>query len=117
MADFGDIVVISFPFTDLSATKLRPALVVSRDNQRRVDVVLAFITSKHRTAAYPDSFPIEPSVANGLKVNSVVRFDKLVTLNKGLIAGELGAAEPEWLSAAQSTFFGVFGFTIPEGYR
>jgi mRNA interferase MazF len=115
MADFGSIVFISFPFTDLSATKLRPALVVSRDNERRVDVVLAFITSKSRTAAYPDLFPIEPSAANGLKVKSVVRFDKLVTLDKGLIVGALGAAEPEWLSAAQSTFYGFFGFAEANG--
>lgn len=53
MADFGSIVFISFPFTDLSATKLRPALVVSRDNERRADVVLAFITSKARIEEHP----------------------------------------------------------------
>ena len=43
----GDIVLVSFPFTDLSSSKRRPALVISPDafNKRGQDVVLAAITS------------------------------------------------------------------------
>ena len=110
MFDFGSIVFVSFPFTDLSDSKLRPALVVSRDNDRRTDLVLAFITSRSHVGTLPDSFPIIPSPSNGLKVPSVVRFDKLVTLDKRLVLGELGNAEPDWLSVAQAVFHGVFGF-------
>ena len=39
------IVLIHFPFTDLSALKLRPALVIHENNQ---DVVVAFISEKFR---------------------------------------------------------------------
>ena len=42
---FGAIVLTDFPFTDLTAAKRRPALVVSTDNDRRADVVVAYITS------------------------------------------------------------------------
>ncbi len=44
----GDIVLVSFPFTDLSSSKRRPALVVSPDsfNQTLQDIVLAAITSQ-----------------------------------------------------------------------
>ena len=114
MFDFGSIVFVSFPFTDLSDSKLRPALVVSRDNDRRTDVVLAFITSRSHAGMLPDSFPITASPSNGLKVPSFVRFDKLVTLDKRLVVGALGTAESDWLTAARSAFHGVFGFGSPQ---
>lgn len=40
MYDFGSIVLTRFPFTDLSGGKVRPALVLSRDNARRSDIVI-----------------------------------------------------------------------------
>lgn len=44
----GDIVLVSFPFTDLSSSKRRPALVVSPDpfNERGQDLVVVAITSQ-----------------------------------------------------------------------
>ena len=113
MYDFGSIVLTRFPFTDLSGGKVRPALVISCDNARRSDVVLAFITSKPHVAAMPDSLAIQPTTANGLKVASVVRFDKIATLETRVIAGKLGDAEPIFLNAAAAVFFGVFGFVSP----
>jgi mRNA interferase MazF len=114
MYEFGSIVLTRFPFTDLSGGKLRPALVVSRDNSRRSDVVLAFITSKPHTAGAPDAITIQPSAANGLKVPSVVRFDKLATLENQVIAGKLGDADAVFLKTAAPVFFGVFGFSSPD---
>jgi mRNA interferase MazF len=46
---FGSIVLARFPFTDLSGDKRRPALVISRDNDRRPDLVVCFITSVQRS--------------------------------------------------------------------
>jgi len=40
----GDVVLVPFPFTDLTATKVRPAVIVSSDPQGD-DVTLAFISS------------------------------------------------------------------------
>ena len=44
----GDIVLVPFPFTDLSSSKRRPALVISPDdfNTRMQDLVVAVITSQ-----------------------------------------------------------------------
>jgi mRNA interferase MazF len=109
--DFGAIVLARFPFTDLSGDKRRPALVVSRDNGRRTDLVVCFITSVPRSG--PDTAPIAPDPVTGLKVPSVVRFDKLATLDTGVIAGRLGDAPAAWLDAHAATFFGVFGFAAP----
>jgi len=94
---FGSIVLTRFPFTDLSGDKRRPALVVSRNNHRRADLVVCFITSV-------------PSPGTGLKVASVVRFDKLATLDPAVITGKLGDAPAVWLDLHRATFFGVSGF-------
>jgi mRNA interferase MazF len=108
---FGTIVLTHFPFTDLSGAKRRPALVVSRDNDRRSDLVVCFITSIQRSG--PDMAPIAATAETGLKVASVVRFDKLATLDRSVIAGKLGVAPDDWLRRQSPTFFGVFGFARP----
>jgi mRNA interferase MazF len=105
---FGSIVLTRFPFTDLSGDKRRPALVVSRDNDRRPDLVVCFITSVPRSG--PDIAPLAASADTGLKVASVVRFDKLATLDRSVVSGQLGEAPPDWLAAQRATFFGVSGF-------
>ena len=110
---FGSIVLTRFPFTDLSGGKLRPALVISQNNDRRTDIVLAFITSNPQTANSSDALSIPPTAKNGLKVRSYVRFDKLVTLEANVTAGKLGDAERDFLVSARQTFFGVFGFGSP----
>jgi mRNA interferase MazF len=46
---FGAIALSRFPFTDLSGDKRRPVLIVSRDNDRRTDLVVCFITSIARS--------------------------------------------------------------------
>lgn len=111
MFAFGSIVLARFPFTDLSGDKRRPALVVSCDNDRRSDLVVCFITSVPRTG--PDMASIAASADTGLKVPSVVRFDKIATLDRSVITGELGNAPPAWLAAQSTNFFGVFGFGQP----
>ena len=105
---FGAIVLTDFPFTDLRAVKRRPALVVSTDNDRRADVVVAYITSIPRVDS--DAVAIGPSAGTGLKAPSWVRFDKIATVHKGIIAGRIGDADATWLMNARRTFFGVFGF-------
>lgn len=105
---FGTIVLTHFPFTDLSTTKRRPALVVSTENERRLDIVVAYITSV--LTAIPDAAAIQPDSGNGLKRSSQVRFDKLATLNKDIITGRLGEADPAWLHQHATIFFNVFGF-------
>ncbi len=112
MYSFGSIVLTRFPFTDLSGSKVRPALVISRNNASRADIVLAFITSQLPVSG-PDALEIEPSPANGLKVKSAVRFDKVATLETGIVVGKLGDAEAPFLKTAAFVFHGVFGFSAP----
>lgn len=90
----GTIVLTPFPFTDLSGQKVRPALVVSRSDRPGNDVVLSFITSHRGQALLPTDLLIEnrhPDFARiGLKAASIIKLDKLVTLERSVLLGELG---------------------------
>ena len=72
------IVLIHFPFTDLTGSKLRPALVIHESEN---DVVVAFISSKIPGHLQDSDFLVSmdhPSfISTGLKVSSVIKFDKI----------------------------------------
>lgn len=91
-----DVVLVSFPFTDLSGQKLRPALIVGRPLGD--DVVLAFITSRGGDALPKAEYAIAPGdpefAATGLKIASRVRLNKLATLHRALIRRRLGRIGP-----------------------
>ncbi len=72
---------------------------------------MCFITSVPRSG--PDVAPIAATPGTGLKAPSVVRFDKVATLDKSVVTGRLGEAPPAWLAAHRATFLGVFGFGSP----
>lgn len=114
MYKFGTIVLVPFPFTDLTSTKVRPALIFSKTDKKSKDLILAFITSRTREKAEKGKFLLESTHKNfkqtGLKVDSLVRFDKLATLNKKLILGELGFLHENLLKKAKPKFQEVFGF-------
>ncbi len=85
-----DVVVVPFPFTDLDASKRRPALAVSNKifNETHPVVVLAMITSA-ATAGWPSDVLITDLASAGLRAESVVRM-KLFTLDRALIQRKIG---------------------------
>ena len=86
----GKIILIPFPFTDLTATKLRPALVLY-DGEK--DVVAAFISSraqKPKTTDIPITEKHPEFKQTGLKLTSTIKLDKIATISKTLILGEIG---------------------------
>ncbi|MGH7966834.1 MAG: type II toxin-antitoxin system PemK/MazF family toxin [Candidatus Binatia bacterium] len=90
----GTVVLAPFPFTDLSGRKVRPALVVSRSDRSGRDAVLAFITTHRGHTLLMTDLLIEDSHPDfgqtGLKRSSVIKLDKLVTVETAILLGELG---------------------------
>ena len=109
MLEFGTIVLVPFPFTDYRAIKVRPALVVSKSDRMSRDVVLCFITSRIDQKNF-NTLSLKPNEKNGLKLPSMVRFDKIATVERSIILGELGRMDPAILRKHQQKFFEVFGF-------
>ena len=100
----GDVVLVSFPFTDLRSAKQRPALVISADtfNAIRDDVLLAAITSQVPDVLAADEFLI-PSAAlapAGLPKPSIIRLLKLVSLHRTLIVRRIGSLSVATLNEA-----------------
>jgi mRNA interferase MazF len=82
----GDIILVPFPFTDLTEIKIRPALILISNE---LDITVSFITSQIKWQE-PNDLRIEPSELNGLKKSSLIRLGKLATIEKKLVIGKLG---------------------------
>ena len=95
------MVLVSFPFTDLSSTKRRPALVISPDsfNVHGEDVILAAITS--HLAADPHSVPLDArDFREGrLPKPSVVKLTKIFTIHSDLIVKKVCSLKRDKLDA------------------
>lgn len=93
----GDAILVPFPFTDLSSTKVRPALIISPDPQRN-DLLIAFISSV--ISPSPDKMDFlltadHPDFAStGLKKDSVLKMNKLLTISSTLVLRRLGCIPP-----------------------
>jgi len=81
-----DIVLITFPFTNLSGSKLRPSVILAETS---LDLTVCFITTQIKWQEETDLLLI-PNLSNGLKKPSIVRTAKIATLDKVLIKGLLG---------------------------
>ncbi|CAN5685470.1 type II toxin-antitoxin system PemK/MazF family toxin [soil metagenome] len=88
------IVLVPFPFDDLSANKVRPAVCLTDEIPPYGHIVLAFITSKIPVNPSDTDFVINSQDADfgqtGLKVSSTVRLHRLMTVSKQIIKRELG---------------------------
>lgn len=82
----GEIILVPFPFTDLLGNKNRPALVLINSPE---DVTVSFITTQFQWKSKFD-VEVKPSFENGLKRKSLIRLNKLATIDKDIVLGKLG---------------------------
>jgi mRNA interferase MazF len=82
----GDIVLITFPFTNLSGSKLRPAVILANT---AFDPTVCFITTQIGWQENTDLL-LTPSMTNGLRKQSLIRTSKIATIDRSLAKGLLG---------------------------
>jgi mRNA interferase MazF len=103
----GDIVLVDYPFSDRTGSKVRPSLVVQSDalNCRIDDTILAAISrSTHRVSATQLYIDISTpdGAATGLRQNSTIQCENRLTYDQRLIIAQIGQ-----LSDAQLQQIGI----------
>jgi mRNA interferase MazF len=99
-----DIILVPFPFTDLTAAKKRPALIVSPDkyNQSVQDVVIAFLTSRMVVSSRPGDHRIRFWKESGLPKASLLRM-KFATIDREVIVKRIGRLFEEERNSVRDT--------------
>ena len=95
----GKIVLVPFPFDDLSSTKLRPAVCLTEPIGVHRHIILAFITSRVPPDLLRTDIILESSqqdfLLTGLRVTSTLRLHRMITLSASFIRRELGLLSPQ----------------------
>ena len=111
----GDVVLVPFPFTDLSTTKRRPGVIVGLDPVQG-DFLLAFISSQQITSIGLGELPILPThpefAGTGLTTPSKVRSGKMATLSRSLFTRWLGHFGPHLLQDLDRALVAALGVNV-----
>jgi len=97
----GDIVLVPYPFTNFTSTKIRPAVIISNDdiNKTSGDVIVGFISSNIQGLTKDTEFIIEDTDRGfsntGLKQRSLFRMAKITTIDRSLISVKIGKVSEE----------------------
>ena len=84
------IVLVPFPFDDFSGTKVRPAVCLTEKTGKFNHIVIAFITSKVSKDKTETDIELDKGDETGLKVNSLLKLNRLTTIPAELIKKQLG---------------------------
>lgn len=89
--EFGDIVLVPFPFTDQSATKKRPAVVISSHtyNTERPDLIIMAVTSQIKPTAIIGEVIVQDWQGAGLLKPSAIK-PVITTIEKPLVIRTMG---------------------------
>ncbi len=109
----GSLVLVPFPFTDLSATKKRPALVVSPNwfNRTYEDVVLAAVTSDVSTLQEEIEVPFaQRDLSFGsIPRESLIKATKLFTCHRDMVLKEVATLSRKKLAEVLERLREFFG--------
>ena len=86
----GDIILIPFPFAEFNQKQVRPAVVITETADKYKDVVVSAISSVVPAKTSPREFIVFPGGTNQLRVKSIVKSDRIVTVKREDIIAELG---------------------------
>ena len=108
----GKVVLVPFPFDDLSRTKVRPAVCLTNPLGRYRHVIVAFVTSRIPAEPLPTDLVLDPNQVGfemtGLQVASTLCLHRLMTITTDLILRELGKLSPIMYAEARTKLNRLF---------
>jgi mRNA interferase MazF len=108
--EFGDIILVPFPFTDQSTAKKRPAVVISSTpyNQERPDLIIMAVTSQIKPASIIGEVIIQNWQAAGLLKPSAIK-PVITTIEKPLIIKTMGRLKENDQKTLQESLKKILG--------
>jgi mRNA interferase MazF len=97
----GAVALVPFPFSDLSTTKIRPALVLAGAGGQ--DWILCQVTSRNYGDARAIAIRDIDLLGGALRVDSFVRPGKLFTASSSLVVASIGRLRPGRLAIVVDT--------------
>jgi mRNA interferase MazF len=86
----GEIVLIPFPFAELTNKKVRPAVIITETDDKYKDIVVSAISSVVPSKISKREILLKPSKINNLRTNSIIKVDRIVTLKRDDKIADLG---------------------------
>ena len=106
------IVLVPFPYDDLSATKLRPALCLTNPIGSLRHMVVAYISSKPPVADLDSDVKLDANHPDfggtGLRSSSTIRLHHIITVKSSIILRELGKLPPSLANEAETKIKQLF---------
>lgn len=102
----GDVVVLPFPFSDLSKSKKRPALVIA--SLEGDDIILCQITSEARIDNYSITLTNSDFKQGSLNLTSMIRPNRLFTADKSIILYKIGSLKESKIKEVEKEIVKIF---------
>lgn len=102
----GEIVVVPFPFSDLSSIKQRPVLILSKnlDNDSSEDIITCGMTSNIKDSKYSVLVENKDLVEGNIPKPSRIKVDKLFTISQNIINKKVARINKETFEKVRSEF-------------
>ena len=102
----GEIIIVPFPFSDLSSIKQRPVLVLSKnvDNEKVEDIITCGITSNIKDPKYSVLIETKNLIEGEIPKPSRAKIDKLFTISQDIVKKKVGRINKETFEKVKVEF-------------
>jgi mRNA interferase MazF len=86
----GDIILVPFPFAELTNKKVRPSVVIGETKDKYRDIIVSAISSVVSVNLTENEIILDPTSINKLRARSVIKVDRIVTVKSQDVIALLG---------------------------